>query len=275
MSRNAGSRRRINARRRAFTLLELLVVIAVITLLMALVMPSLKRARYEAKLLTCRSNLRQIGVAVISHALSADGHYPRREVNHIATHAGACDLYGDGVDDRPMLNKIFPVDSLLICALSPQPKKKNFLTSNPPRRWVVCSYELWFGSEIQRGNTATRQLRMGDRPVWGGRSFNVLVSDWGRISWGSLNSAHPDPQSVLSPSISDNPSDTRFTSWGASLAVAQTRKIDRNFLLDDGSVSLVRGLNPVNDPRTISVPYYARDFGQGLNTTPTRLLPEK
>lgn len=48
---------------RAFTLLELLVVIAVITLLAALTLPALVRSRSAAQATVCTSNLRQVGLA--------------------------------------------------------------------------------------------------------------------------------------------------------------------------------------------------------------------
>jgi len=52
----------------AFTLIELIVVVAIIILLVALLMPSLGRARFQARLITCRSNLHQIGVATLTYA---------------------------------------------------------------------------------------------------------------------------------------------------------------------------------------------------------------
>jgi prepilin-type processing-associated H-X9-DG protein/prepilin-type N-terminal cleavage/methylation domain-containing protein len=54
--------------RSAFTLVELLVVIAVVSLLIALLMPALSFAREQANRVKCLSNLRQIGQAALQHA---------------------------------------------------------------------------------------------------------------------------------------------------------------------------------------------------------------
>ena len=58
---------------RAFTLIELLVVIAIIAVLMAILMPSLKLAREQARSLHCRSNVRTLTMAWLMYKDENDG----------------------------------------------------------------------------------------------------------------------------------------------------------------------------------------------------------
>jgi prepilin-type N-terminal cleavage/methylation domain-containing protein len=56
-----------NRRSRAFTLVELLVVVAIIAILIAFLLPSLQKARQVALRVACGSNLRQVGIAMADY----------------------------------------------------------------------------------------------------------------------------------------------------------------------------------------------------------------
>jgi general secretion pathway protein G len=61
---------------RGFTLVELLVVVAILSLLAALLFPVFLTARGKAREVGCLSNLRQIGLSIAMYAEDHDGLYP-------------------------------------------------------------------------------------------------------------------------------------------------------------------------------------------------------
>lgn len=72
-----------NTQARGFTLVELLVVVAIIALLLSILLPALNRARGLAQAVACMSNVRQIGVAMEYYKNDTNGHIIRSQSNVI------------------------------------------------------------------------------------------------------------------------------------------------------------------------------------------------
>jgi len=79
---------RQSARRSAFTLIELLLVIAIIALLLAILLPGLSLAKAKAREVLCISNLKQLQTCAKLYSMDFDGFLlPNRNVYNISTEA--------------------------------------------------------------------------------------------------------------------------------------------------------------------------------------------
>jgi prepilin-type N-terminal cleavage/methylation domain-containing protein len=97
----------------AFSLVELLVVISIISLLLSLLVPALSRTRAIARQAVCQGRLRQWGLAFETYAAANDNYYPhidgrdRTEINPQSPEQIA-DYYYGWVDVLPSLMNLKP-----------------------------------------------------------------------------------------------------------------------------------------------------------------------
>jgi prepilin-type N-terminal cleavage/methylation domain-containing protein/prepilin-type processing-associated H-X9-DG protein len=94
---------------RGFSLIELLVVIAIIGLLASLLLPAIQYSREAARRTNCKSNLRQIGLAIHMYADSHRGEFPK--TNHVGAKRSWVYTLGDFLED---------VDVIRVCPSDPQ-----------------------------------------------------------------------------------------------------------------------------------------------------------
>ena len=64
---------------KAFTLVELLVVVGIIALLVSILLPALNKARAAAQAVQCSSNMKQLALAVTMYATDNNGWYPSND----------------------------------------------------------------------------------------------------------------------------------------------------------------------------------------------------
>lgn len=88
-------------RKRAFTLLELLVVIAVISVLISILVPALSSARRKANRTSCQTRLHEVGRAIWEYSVANDGVVPYVEsplTNQVFGNASLSDAEVDPYD---------------------------------------------------------------------------------------------------------------------------------------------------------------------------------
>jgi len=93
--------------RRAFSLVEMLVVLGIIALLAAIAFPVFNSVRRRGYQTTCASNLHQLGLAVNQYTQDYDGLFPRGadplDLHTDAWHAAANGIYEYQVGQLPPL----------------------------------------------------------------------------------------------------------------------------------------------------------------------------
>ncbi len=177
-------------RKEAFTLVELLVVVAIIALLVSILLPALGQARRAAKEVVCLSNLHQLGLAALAYD-SENGRLPEHCVERgtIAS-GGTTSAWGypeiisrhDGTDIRSMWKPYLPDLNFLMCPFL-QELDLNLDVIPEGTRRVYCGYDLIFGywrdcsKDDQWAAPLDRWVKIEQNWLYKGRKVKVMAMD--------------------------------------------------------------------------------------------------
>ncbi len=147
---------------RAFTLVELLVVIGIIAVLIGVLLPALSKAREQAKTVQCASRLRNLGQAVLMYANENKGKFPQ-------TYAPTLWLWDVSAADRDSLVKKGGQRTTLYCPFFPEQDSDDLWNFNttPGSAYAVIGY-FWLG---KRPNMPVAPFSSPNMPPLIGRGY--------------------------------------------------------------------------------------------------------
>ncbi len=168
----------------AFTLIELLVVIAIIAVLAAILFPVFAQAREKARAISCLSNGKQIGTALMLYLQDYDEKYPQEHPSTTNPLVEDNTAQLEAEDYGSPFDKILPYvgskdganTQLYICPSDPDPHGKSLLDSqgncigsNPlaPPPGPLCSVMLnayyLFGATLAQITAPSQSIYISER----------------------------------------------------------------------------------------------------------------
>ena len=235
------------ATKRAFTLVELLVVLAVIALLAAILFPVFAFARNGARRTVCSSNLRQTGIAFSLYQQDNDGQFPAAPVavqdmtvpaNYFPLHDGFCEgavvglgswtdlvlpYVGRRAPSPQSLTSSRPTSPLFFCPSDTDPPARFYFTVQSEGTPATSfAYKMWLATgkseiDVPKPEQMAMLWEQKDFHVGGNDNdssrasqMNVLFVD-GHVHWKRLTDA--TSAALISPLFGKGPNlNTLFSS---------------------------------------------------------------
>lgn len=117
-------------KRKGFTLIELMIVIAIIAILAAVLVPNFMRAREASRLTACKSNLKNISTAVETYSNDYDGLYPGSGTNLVPIDANQ----GNGINTLQTQY----IQKTLLCPSAAKVYQYALSNNSGTGYWIYC-----------------------------------------------------------------------------------------------------------------------------------------
>lgn len=196
--------------RKAYTLVEILVVMGIIAILIALLIPAVQRVRESANRTKCSNNLKQVGLAVLNYETiikkfpSQTGIESRCWMYHILPYIERQDIHAGALTNRDLF--CTPITTYL-CPSDPRPLDNMYSQTYNGLRYAMTSYLGNAGSDYNkypddgvigcRGytvkmreilNGTSNTFMIGERPPGGGGNNSTDPIYWGWWSYTHFDS---------------------------------------------------------------------------------------
>lgn len=210
-----------------FTLLELLIVIAIIAILAGMLLPALNSVREKGLKILCIGNMRQLGLATMNYQSDNNDFFQRETL-------GGTGTYADAWTYHFVIKAKYSTHETMLC-----PVAKNYIPSDKKREWDKKSssttVDFWSKGTYAinyrefgcfSGDLAAVKTKIGEirRPSY------FLVATEAALGNGTFPT---DPVPYYSV---DN-----FDNWGYRSVYPRHNKLEANVLWGDGHCSSVRG----------------------------------
>jgi len=208
---------------RGFTLVELIVVIAVIAILIALILPTLARSRERANTVKCAAQLRQIGQGIYNYATSNQGYVPMWSTTHVYPDGSLpIDDPGLGWTERLIPYFAKPDSPVYHCPAFPTERRINYFLE---------SHWMWIVK--QKRSMQLGQMRLA--------STFILSADCTAARW------YPAPFGIQPEDFDDCDKDDATKPsllFADEAGGVNVHRSGNNVLFADGHVELIRKFDP-------------------------------